>query len=263
MQQVLSRISLGLRDRSLTLAFCGRSLAIALAVAGGVAIAGCEPAETPMETAQEQSAIPERVASRIATIQDIVATPVSVSLAQAAPAPAQVNQALGYGDRIRTEDQALAEVGLATGPVFRIGGDATLTLQPSQLVLDAGQMITWVEGKAAEPVDIVTPVGIAGIRGTTVFVNIADDPEAPIEFFSWEGEVAIRLEEGGDEIVLNSGEQLFVPRGAQDIDTLRSQVQPLDRATAAQRLQNSPLINGFSRPIPTRDAIEATVDALE
>ncbi|PSR15955.1 hypothetical protein C8255_20400 [filamentous cyanobacterium CCP3] len=255
MQQVLSRISLGLRDRSLSPMFCGRSLAIALAVAGGVAIAGCEPTEPQAETAQDQLAI--------ATIQDIVASPVSVSLAQAEPEPAQVNQAMAYGDQIRTADQALAEVGLVTGAVFRIGGDAALTLRPSQLQLDAGQMITWVEGTASDPVEIVTPAGIAGIRGTTVFVNIADDPAAPVEIFSWEGEVSFRLVDDGEEILLTSGEQLFVPPGGQDIEALRQQVQPLDRATAQQRLQNSPLINGFSQPMPTRDAIEATVDTLQ
>ncbi|MGB3200331.1 MAG: FecR family protein [Nodosilinea sp.] len=263
MQQVSSRIAPGLRDRSLPLSFCGRSLAIALAMAGGVAIAGCEPTEPQVEAAQDQAAIPERIASRIATIQDIVATPVSVSLAQAEPEPAQVNQTLAYGDQIRTADQALAEVGLVTGVVFRIGGDAALTLRPNQLQLDAGQMITWVEGTLAEPVEIVTPAGIAGIRGTTVFVNIADDLSAPVEIFSWEGEVAFRLTEGGEEVILTSGEQLFVSPGQQSIEALRQQVQPLDRATAQQRLEQSPLINGFSQPILTRDAIEATVDALE
>ncbi|MGG6241655.1 FecR domain-containing protein [Nodosilinea sp. AN01ver1] len=263
MQQVLSRIALGLRDRSFNPTVCGRSLAIALVVAGGVAIAGCEPTDPPVETAQDQAAIPEKIASRIATIQDIVASPVSVSLAQAEPQPAQVNQTLAYGDQIRTADQALAEVSLVTGAVFRIGGDAALTLRPSQLQLDAGQMITWAEGALAEPVEIVTPAGIAGIRGTTVFVNIADDPNAPVEIFSWEGEVAFRLTEGGEEVLLTSGEQLFVSPGEQSVDALRQQVQPLDRATAQQRLEQSPLINGFSQPIPTREAIEATVDALE
>jgi hypothetical protein len=170
---------------------------------------------------------------------------------------------MAYGDQIRTADQALAEVSLVTGPMFRIGGNAALTLRPSQLVLDAGQMITWVEGETKVPVEIVTPVGIAGIRGTTVFVNIADDPNAPVEFFSWEGRVAIRLADGGEEVILNSGEQVFVTPGETDIETVRQQVQPLDQATAAQRLQDSPLINGFSRPIPTRSQIEATVDTLD
>ena len=254
MQQVSKRMALSLRDQSLPLTFCGRSLAIALAVAGGVAIAGCEPTQTSGPTTPEPT---------IATIQDIVASPVSVSLALGEPQPAQVNQTMAYGDQIRTADQALAEVGLVTGAVFRIGGDATLTLRPSQLQLDAGQMITWVEGALAEPVEIVTPAGIAGIRGTTVFVNIADDPSAPVEIFAWEGEVAFRLTEGGEEVILNSGEQLFVSPGEQSIEALQQQVQPLDRATAQQRLQNSRLINGFSQPIPTRDAIEATVDELQ
>ncbi len=235
--------------KGIAIAVTGRSLTMALLVAGAMSLAGCEGKP------------PEQAA--IATVQEIVAAPVWVTLDQALPAPAQANQAMAYGDQIRTEDQALAEVGLAAGPVFRIGGDATLTLRPNQLQLDGGQMITWVEGAKTEPVEIVTPTGIAGIRGTTVFVNIADDPTAPTEFFSWEGQVAFRLADGGEEVMLNSGEQLFVFPGDRDIDALRQRVQPLDRAAALQRLQNSPLINGFSRPIPTRSQIEATVDSLE
>lgn len=258
MQHVSRGIALALRGRAKITAR-GRSLAVALLVAGGVALAGCEPASTPESTvAPVQEAQPT-----IATIQAIVASPVSVTLGQGEPEPAQVNQAMAYGDQIRTADQALAEVGLVTGAMFRIGGNAALTLQPNQLQLDAGQMITWVEGKLPEPVEIVTPAGIAGIRGTTVFVNIEDDPNAPVEIFSWEGEVAFRLADGGDEVVLTSGQQLFVPPGEQNIEALRQQVQPLDRTTAQERLDGSPLINGFGQPLPTRPDLEATVDALD
>ncbi|MBE9137649.1 FecR domain-containing protein [Nodosilinea sp. LEGE 07088] len=229
-----------------------------------IGVMGCQATPPPAPLPGDSTTtVTDDAAANIATIQAIVAEPVSVTLGQNAPAPAQLNQALAYGDRIRTVDQALAEVGLETGPVFRIGGDATLTLQPNQLVLNTGQMITWVEGKAAEPVEIVTPAGIAGIRGTTVFVNIIDAPAAPIEIFSWEGEVAFRLPGSAEEIVLNSGEQLFITPGEQDIASLRQRVQTLDRATALQRLENSELINGFNRPIPTRDAIEATVEELQ
>ncbi|WOD37481.1 FecR family protein [Nodosilinea sp. E11] len=230
---------------------------LALLLVGSTALTSCEPARTPesrTDLLQAEQAI-------AATIQDIVASPVSVTLGQSEPVPAELNQAMTFGDRIATQDQALAEVGLANGAIFRIGGDASLTLQPNQLLLNSGQMITWVEGAVSEPLEIVTPAGIAGIRGTTVFVNIADDPAAPVEFFAWEGQVAVRLPDSAGEIVLNSGEQLLVPPGTLDLSALEA--QPLDPATARQRLENSPLINGFSRPIPTRPAIEATVDALD
>ncbi len=284
MQHVLRRIALALGGRPKTIARKGKSLTIALLVAGGMAIAGCDSQidpfrnrastpETPVEPAQElqptanlegqAEAIPERIASRIATIQAIVANPVSVTLGQGEPEPAQINQAMAYGDQIRTADQALAEVGLVTGAMFRIGGNAALTLQPNQLQIDSGQMITWVEGALSEPIEIVTPAGIAGIRGTTVFVNIEDDPNAPVEIFSWEGEVAFRLADSENEVVITSGEQLFIYPGARDIEALSQQVQPLDRATAQERLAESPLINGFSSPLPTRSELEATVDALE
>ncbi|MEO1068107.1 MAG: FecR family protein, partial [Cyanobacteria bacterium J06638_6] len=181
-----------------------RAFALPLLLVMG--LIGCQ-ATPPPEPPQGDSTTTATVdaATNIATIQAIVAEPVWVTLGQTGPAPAQVNQAMAYGDRIRTADEALAEVSLVTGAVFRIGGDAELTLQPSQLQLNAGQMITWVEGQLAEPVEIVTPAGIAGIRGTTVFVNIVDGPAAPIEIFAWEGEVAFRLAGGTDEIILTSG----------------------------------------------------------
>ncbi len=247
--------------------------AMALLIAGGMAIAGCHPQQVPGSTPSgdqsqdnpiaEPSSSEDATPTPIAAVQEIIATPVSVTLDQGEPMPAQLNQALAYGDRVSTEDQALAEVKLVNGPVFRLGGQASLTLRPNQLLLNAGQMITWVEGTLTTPVEIVTPAGIAGIRGTTVFVNIDEDPAAPVEFFAWEGQVAFRLVAGGEEILLNSGEQLFVFPGEQDIDALRQRVQPLDRATALQRLAQSPLLNGFSRPIPTRPELEATVDTLD
>lgn len=274
MQHVFRGIALALGGRPKTIARKGQTLTIALLIAGGMALAGCDSqsdprnrastANPPVEPTQEApSATAPADQTAIATIQAIVANPVTVTFGQGEPEPAQINQAMAYGDQIRTAEQALAEVGLVTGAMFRIGGNASLTLQPNQLQLDAGQMITWVEGKLPEPVDIVTPVGIAGIRGTTVFVNIKDDPTAPVEIFSWEGEVAFRLADGGDEVVLNSGQQLFVSPGEQDIEALRQQVQPLDRAAAQERLGASRLINGFDQPLPTRPELEATINTLE
>ncbi|MGB3310057.1 MAG: FecR family protein [Nodosilinea sp.] len=269
MHSVLGKLAIALRGESSTLALRGQSLTLALLIAGGIAVAGCRPSPappTPTSTTSQASGPStddEALPTAIATIQAIVANPVSVTLGQGSPTPAQPNQAMAYGDQIRTEDEALAEVGLVTGAMFRIGGNASLTLQPNQLQLNAGQMITWVEGALAEPVEIVTPVGIAGIRGTTVFVNIADDPSAPVEIFSWEGQVAFRLTESGEEVVLTSGEQLFVSPGEQSIESLQQQVQPLDRATALERLEESPLINGFSQPLPTRPELEATADELQ
>lgn len=234
-------------------------ITIALLMVGGAALASCKPARTP----ESSSDLLQAEQAAIATIQEIVADPVLVTLGQQAPTPAKQNQVMAFGDRIATADQALAEVGLINGAVFRIGGGAALTLQPDQLLLESGSMITWVEGTPTGPLEIVTPVGIAGIRGTTVFVNIADEPTAPVEFFSWEGEVTVRLTDSGEEVILTSGEQLFISPAEDDIEALRQQVQPLDQAEALQRLEESELINGFSRPLPTRPAIEATVDALE
>jgi hypothetical protein len=121
-------------------------------------------------------------------------------------------------------------------------------------------MITWLEEKPTGPVEIVTPVGIAGIRGTTVFVNIQDDPEAPIEIFSWEGQVAFIPTGATEAVLLNSGEQLLLRPGEQDVIALRRQVRRLERREVLQRLGRSRLINGFSRPLPTRDRIQRILE---
>jgi hypothetical protein len=253
---------------------------LALVIVGALVFTGCRPAVDPGLTGAPTPAAPEvtvvepSAGAAIATIREVVSSPVWVTLGEAPPQPAQTNQALAYGDRIRTADRALAEVGLATGPVFRIGGNASLTLGPNQLQLQTGQMITWVKGAAGvstqqpmEPIEILTPVGIAGIRGTTVFVNIAEDPDAPVEIFAWEGQVSFRPNDMAGEVILNSGEQLFVsplaPPSDRSLEALQRQVQPLSQRVALQRLQNSPLINGFSQPLPTRPALEATVEGLD
>lgn len=259
--------------------------AMVLLVMGGT-LAGCQsgqlqpqvppsPADSS-ETGGLSSTDGPDAALSVATVQEIVATPVSVVLGQSPPAPAQVGQGMAYGDQIRTADQALAEVRLATGPVFRIGGNAALTLSPDQkLQIDSGQIIAWVQrsssgspsGSPAGVVEIVTPAGIAGIRGTTVFIDIADDPNAPgesapVEIFAWEGEVTFRPLNTSEEIVLTSGQQLLLQPGEQDVAALRQRVRPLTQAEAQQRLQESPLINGFSRPLPTRPQIEGVVNDL-
>lgn len=212
--------------------------------------------EIPADTAPSPAAMS-------ALLRAIVAQPVWVRPAQGEETAAQVGMALQYEDTIRTEAPALAEVSLGE-VVFRLGGNASLTLRPNQqLQMAAGQMLTWLEGQPPGPVTIQTPVGAAGIRGTTVFVNIDEDPQIPIEFFAWEGEVTFQPLGATDVVVIRDGEQLLVRPGEVDVAELQRRVRRFSPEEFRQRLEASPLINDFDQTLPTLPQIEAVGETLE
>lgn len=232
----------------------------------GVVLVGCRGTVTSL-TPEPTPAIPTTempdTAPSAAAIRAIVAQPVWVRPAQGEEVAAQVGTALQYEDTVRTEDPALVEVGLGT-LVFRLGGNASLTLRPNQqLQMAAGQMLTWLEGQPPGPVTIQTPVGIAGIRGTTVFVNIAEDPQDPVEFFTWEGEVTFQPTGATDVVLIRDGEQLLVSPGEVDVAELQRRVRRFGSEEFRQRLETSPIMNGFDQPLPTLPQIEAVGETLE
>lgn len=199
----------------------------------------------------------------IAIIRNIMSQPVWVRSVQGEEIAAQVGSPLQYEDTIRTEAPALVEISLGE-VVFRLGGNASLTLRPNQqLQFAAGQMLTWVEGAVSSPVTIQTPVGAAGIRGTTVFVNVEEDPQAPVEIFAWEGEVTFQPTGAADVVVIRNGEQLLVRPGEVDVAELQRRVRRFGAEEFRQRLANSPLINDFDQPLPTLPQIEAVGEDLE
>lgn len=242
--------------------FCGVLLGLALVGCRGPVAPpapDASPATNPPSTQAPVPATPEAIAS----IRDIVAQPVWVRPAQGDEAAAQVGTSLQFEDTVRTEAPALAEISLGE-VVFRLGGNASLTLRPNQtLQLAAGQMITWLEGTHPGPVTIQTPVGAAGIRGTTVFVNIAEDPQAPVEIFAWEGEVTFQPTGATDAVVIRDGEQLLVRPGEVDVAALQQRVRRFGAEEFRQRLDTSPLINNFDQPLPTQADIEAVGEGLD
>lgn len=195
---------------------------------------------------------------KAATLSEIQQQPVWVK-PENAPKEVSGEEGMGLqvGETIRTEGDALAEVALNNGLAFRIGGDAVLTLQPNnQLNLNSGEMITWVQPGQTVPAEIVTPGGIAGIRGTTVYVNIPENPDEGILFFSWEGTVAVRLPNQTEEILLESGQEVRIPKGETKIAKIRAAVRQLPHKEWRERRLKSRLINKFDKRLPTLGKIE-------
>lgn len=193
-----------------------------------------------------------------ATVTEIRQPPVFIRPPNASQeAPAQVGTPLAIGGRIRTGQKALAQVNLANGLAFRLSENSVLTLQPDQrLNLAAGDMITWVQPGKKVPTEIVTPIGVAGIRGTTVFVKIPTDLNEGILFFAWEGTVSVRLPGQTEEILLKTAEEVRIRPGDRDINQIRRQVRRLSRPEWQQLRQTDRLVHGFNSKLPTLSLID-------
>lgn len=256
-----------------------KSLSIASAVLATV-IVGCQTQTSspspqtppPTSTPAPLSSTPTTNASQPtgetlapAVISAIEQTPVWVKQLNAtAEVAAAIGTPMQFGETIRTEGDALAQVDLENGLAFRVGGDAVLTLQPdNQLKLDQGDMIVWVEPGKQVPTEVLTPVGIAGLRGTTLFISVPKQADGEIEIFAWEGTVSLRLPNQPDEIVLKGGEQLLLRRGDTRIDNLRRRVRRLNRREIRLRRRQSLLLSGFQSPLPTQSKIDQMVESLQ
>ena len=177
---------------------------------------------------------PSPKAEPFAKITEIAQQPVLVTQqTSATEIPAQQGMELPVGATIRTQNQGSAQVELKNGLAFRIGGNAALTLQPNnRLNLNAGEMITWVDPGKRVPVEIVTPGGVAGIRGTTVYVNIPRNPNEGILFFAWEGNVSFKLSPNATQsetLTLLTGQEVTVKPGEKDLSKIRQRRKQISR----------------------------------
>lgn len=161
------------------------------------------------------------------------------------------------GETIRTEGKAMAQINLKNGLAFRIGGNAVLTLQPdNRLNLSAGEMITWVTPGKKVPTQVITPGGVAGIRGTTIYVKMPENPKDAIEFFTWEGTMFVRLPNKSEEFQLKAGEIVKIKPGETNLNKIRASVRSLTSQEWLNRRRNNPLINKFDQPLPTLQKID-------
>lgn len=210
------------------------------------------PTKVPATPSQTSSA------SSPATISEIQSQPVWVRRLKATrEIPAEEGMGLQIGETIRTEGKAMAQINLKNGLAFRIGNNAVLTLQPdNHLNFSAGEMITWVNPGQHVPAKVVTPGGIAGIQGTTIYIKIPQAPNEAIEFFTWEGTMSIQLPNQPEECSIKGGEIVKIRPGETDMRKIRASVRRLTNQEWLARRRNSFLINKFGKPLPTLQKID-------
>ncbi|MCS6812220.1 MAG: FecR domain-containing protein [Cyanobacteria bacterium] len=217
------------------------------------------PPEAPAVAASTGVTSSPPLSSPIAVVSEILRQPVWVRPAHAQQeVAAQEGMGLQAGETVRTQGDALAQIEFATGLAFRLGKNSVITIQPDRrLKLQSGAMITWVQPGKTVPAEIVTDTAIAGIRGTTVFVNIPTDPKTGTLFFAWEGQVSVRLPNQPGELLLKTGEEVRVWRGERDLERVRRRVRRLKSNEWQQRLrQRDNLLRGFRKALPTLKTIE-------
>lgn len=200
----------------------------------------------------------------LATISEIQSQPVWLRRLKAlSEISAQPGMGVQIGETIRTEGNAMAQINLKNGLAFRIGGDAVLTLQAdNRLNLKAGEMITWVTPGKKVPTQVITPGGVAGIRGTTIYIKMPKNPQDAIEFFTWEGTMFIKLPNKTEEFQLKAGEIVKIKPGETNLSKIRASVRPLTSQEWSNRRRNNPLINKFDKPLPTLKEIDKTDPSL-
>jgi FecR protein len=224
---------------------------------------------TPKITSPVSSAnnTPEQISSpqeAPATITEIQSQPVWLRRLKAvAEIAAAKGMAVQIGETIRTGEKARAQIDLKNGLAFRIGSNAVLTLKPdNSLNLRAGEMITWVTPGKHVPTQVITPGGVAGIRGTTIYIKMPKNPKGAIEFFTWEGTMFIHLPNQSEEFQLKAGEIVKIKPGETDISKIRASVRRLTSKEWLSRRRNNPLINKFDKPLPTLQKIDNTAPPM-
>jgi len=199
-----------------------------------------------------------------ARIMDIPTTPVFGRQPPALEKPAQLGTEVVAGGYFRTMIPGKAQLKLSNGLSVRLGGNAVLRIGPT-LRLDQGKMIAWFDpGRTATTSQTIeTPVGIAAIKGTTVFIDIQDQD---IRFFSWEGEVQVIYSPTNQQVpveamlgktfILRSGQEIRFPLGkVQSNPQNFFQVRAMPSKEVSNRFRTSSLLNGFSAPMATLETI--------
>ena len=129
--------------------------------------------------------------------------------------PAQTNQTLHVGDRLRTGPHSRATVRLSNLTVLRVNALTTLQIQPpaqsgseATLNLNAGAVYLFSRERPAE-LEFRTPLASGAIRGTEFNLAVDDDGRTVVSLI--DGAVALSDRQGAVDLI--SGEQGVVEPG--------------------------------------------------
>lgn len=193
-----------------------------------------------------------------ATLSEISQQPVWVQLLNATnETTAEKGISLRAGEKIRTHKEAVAQVDFKNGLAFRLGGDSAVSLEPNNhLKLSEGEILVWVDPGKKIPTEIITRGAIAKLQGTTVSVKILKELDNAVEIFVWEGTVTVEIPNQPGAVTISSGQEVRIWSGETDIQQVRQRIRRVAYQDWSQRRFQSPLLNNFSKPLPTLLALD-------
>ncbi|WP_041698548.1 FecR domain-containing protein [Thalassoporum mexicanum] len=198
-------------------------------------------------------------ATRAGTIQEVRNRQVwVVSANQKQRQRATAGMELNVGDIVQTKGNAMAQIQLASGITFRVGGNSTTIIQPDRTMrLTAGEALIWAKPGEKVNTQVYGKRAVASIRGTTIHVKVEDD----CVFSVWEGSISLKLEKSPDAaVILNTGEQVRVATNVEVMKKFTSDVETIAADRFRQKLADSPLLNDFSTPIDTQAELDRVVE---
>lgn len=170
-----------------------------------------------------------------------------------------VGSTIKVGETVRTEANAGVQILLKSGLVLRIEGDSSVTLTPkNSLKLNKGRLIARIAADKNVTAQIQTPLAVASISDTTVYVDLPKDTSKERHIFALQGTVEVMLNGASEPIMLKTGEDLAIkPNG------MASQPKVLDPGAIEKRLALNPLLFGFNNKLDSQTTIEANLQISE
>lgn len=118
---------------------------------------------------------------------------------------------LAQGDRVRTGPRSYAEITFADRSVVKLNERSELTVHaptPQRQDVELHQGSLWARFIKGSRATVRAKTAVAAVRGTTLAIAIA--PEGTVTIRVWDGVLAVTLPTG-EEVTLNSGQELVVP----------------------------------------------------
>lgn len=169
--------------------------------------------------------------------------------------PAVVRSRLRAPDRLRTGRQSRAELEAADGTITRLGANTTFAFDRATrtMQLDGGSLLFHSPtGRGGG--SIRSASASAAVLGTTIIA--AATPDGGFKLLVLEGRAQVDFAAGA-RLQLDAGQMTFIRPAGGGTGT----PGPVLHFDLAQQVRNSRLVQGFARPLPSREKIEAAVTA--
>jgi hypothetical protein len=161
---------------------------------------------------------------------------------------ATLGKTLRFGESIRTEGKALAQITLGNGMVIRMEGNTILSIHDNyRLQLTKGRILAWVP--ANSNIQIGMNGAIASVKNATVYIDSAQN----LQILNLQGNIQVSPTDVSKPIVLEAGQKLSVPKDNRDGGSMKPKMQ--SEAELKAQFNQTKLLSGFGSKLASQEAI--------